>query len=195
MSLKCFFKILCWGLGRLRKNNKGISVCKHLQFSFQNQSCFHSSVPQLFRGCHKPGRIKSAHIFVSLHSSSADFNAGTPNVHKIRNCYTQLWWCKQIFVPTQPLLTSIYWFAWVGSKQCDLELMESMKSQKCWNPCCAWEQWKIPLLKLPYSWECHVSFLAEKCNHHFCNTGPLFSVKWHQNQAEQFSRQTHKSPA
>lgn len=62
MSLKCFFKILCWGLGRLRKNNKGISVCKHLQFSFQNQSCFHSSVPQLFRGCHKPGRIKSAHI-------------------------------------------------------------------------------------------------------------------------------------
>lgn len=28
-----FSKILGWGLGRLRKNNKGIPLCKHLQFS------------------------------------------------------------------------------------------------------------------------------------------------------------------
>lgn len=63
-----FFKIFCWGLGRLRKNNKVISLCKHLQFSFQNQSCFQGSVPQLFTGHDKLGWTESGARILSLHA-------------------------------------------------------------------------------------------------------------------------------
>lgn len=136
-----FFKILCWGFGRLRKNNKGISLCKHLQFSFQDQSCFHGCVPQLFTGRHKLGWTESGAHILSLHTPVLLISMQELQIYRRLRIITVSYGDTNRFLCPLSLWSPQYLglHGW-GSRPCDLEMAESIKSQKCWNLCYTWEQ-------------------------------------------------------
>lgn len=181
-----FFKILCWGLARLKKNNKGISLCKHLQFSFQNQSCFHCSVPQLFTGHHKLGWTESGAHILSLHTPLLLISIQELQIYIRLRIITPSHGdmnrslCSHSLWPPQHIglhgwgQDHVIWRWWNLWRARNVEISVTFESSENSSE-------KASLLGLP-----RLIFSRKKCCHYFCSTGSLFSVKQHQNQAEQF---------